>query len=52
MSLGLNFMECDVHLSKDGEVVIAHDSSLERMCGPDYAGKTVRDYDFKDLPKF
>jgi len=34
IKLGLNFMECDVQLSKDGQVVIAHDSTLERMCGP------------------
>ena len=45
-------MECDVHLSKDGEVVIAHDGDLERMCGAAYAGKKVHDYNFKDLPNF
>ena len=52
MSSGMNLMECDVHLSKDGEVVIAHDADLERMCGPDYKGKFIHDYDFKDLPNF
>jgi glycerophosphoryl diester phosphodiesterase len=52
MSLGLNLMECDVHLSKDGEVVVAHDSTLERMCGPEYAGKRVSDFNFADLPRF
>ena len=52
LSLGLNLMECDVHLSKDGEVVVAHDNTLERMCGPDYAEKRVSDYNFNDLPKF
>lgn len=25
--------ECDVHLSKDGVVVVSHDSDLSRMCG-------------------
>ncbi len=45
-------MECDVHLSKDGEVVIAHDNTLERMCGSEYVGKQVADYNFTDLPKF
>ena len=49
---GLNLMECDVHLSKDGEVVVAHDGDLERMCGPEYAGKKVSDYNFIDLPVF
>lgn len=52
MGLGLNLMECDVHLSKDGEVVIAHDNTLERMCGNEYVGKRVADYNFADLPKF
>lgn len=52
MACGLNLMECDVHLTKDGEVVVAHDSTLERMCGPEFIGKHVSDYNFKDLPKF
>lgn len=52
MALGLNFMECDVHLSKDGEVVVAHDNTLERMCGPEYLGKHVSDYNFLELPRF
>jgi len=33
-SLGMNLMELDCHLTKDGEVVVAHDADLERMCGP------------------
>jgi glycerophosphoryl diester phosphodiesterase len=28
MGSGMNLMECDVHLSRDGEVVVAHDSDL------------------------
>ena len=38
LSKGLNFMECDVQISRDGKVVIAHDDTLERMCGDDYRG--------------
>ncbi len=34
---GMNLLELDVHLSKDGQVVVAHDGSLERMCGPEFA---------------
>ena len=34
VSLDMNLLELDVHLSKDGEVVIAHDETLGRMCGP------------------
>ena len=45
-------MECDVHLSKDGEVVVAHDNTLERMCGSEYTGKRVADFNFADLPQF
>ena len=30
---GINLQELDCHLTKDGEVVIAHDADLERMCG-------------------
>ena len=52
INLGMNFMECDVQLSKDGQVVIAHDSDLERMCGPSYLGKHVLDYNYEDLPRF
>ena len=33
VSLDMNLLELDVHLSKDGEVVIAHDETLGRMCG-------------------
>lgn len=40
-------MECDVHLSKDGEVVVAHDDDLGRMCGSKYAGKKIHDYNYK-----
>lgn len=30
VSLGVDALECDVHLSRDGEVVIIHDATLER----------------------
>ena len=30
---GLNMLECDVHLSKDGVVVVSHDHTIRRMCG-------------------
>lgn len=29
-ALGVDALECDVHLSRDGEVVVIHDSTLER----------------------
>jgi glycerophosphoryl diester phosphodiesterase len=49
---GLNFMECDVHLSKDGEVVVAHDARLKRMCGRTYETERIADFNFQDLPQF
>src|SRR5262245_4706986 len=30
VSLGVDGIECDVHLSRDGEAVVIHDSTLER----------------------
>lgn len=50
-SLGINFMELDCHLSKDGEVIIAHDADLERMCGSQHQGKMLKDLNFAELPK-
>ena len=43
-------LELDVALTKDGQPVIFHDATLERLCGPEYKNKTIRDYDFNDLP--
>ena len=30
--------------------MIAHDGDLARMCGQSYAGKTIEEYAFADLP--
>ena len=35
INLGINLLECDVHLTKDGIVVVAHDADLVRLCGVD-----------------
>ena len=43
-------MELDCHLSLDGEVVIAHDADLERMCGEDYRGQRIASTKYEDLP--
>lgn len=42
-------IELDVHLSKDNEVVVFHDYTLNRMCGIN--GK-VKDYNVSELKKF
>ena len=33
VSVGMNLMELDVHMTRDGLPVVAHDSDLGRMCG-------------------
>ena len=40
--------EMDVQLSKDGQVVVFHDDTLERVCG---VKGSVADYDYNDLHK-
>jgi glycerophosphoryl diester phosphodiesterase len=42
-SLGVDALECDVHLSRDGEAVVIHDATLDRTCdvpGP-VSGRTA-----------
>jgi glycerophosphoryl diester phosphodiesterase len=40
VSLGVDAIECDVHLSKDGEVVVIHDDRLDRTT--DHTGPVSR----------
>lgn len=42
-------IELDVQLTKDGEPVVFHDYSLERLCGRDIL---VEDLDYEELKKF
>ena len=44
MSVGTDMLEIDCHLTKDGKVIVSHDSSLKRVC--DSVG-VVADYDFE-----
>jgi len=46
----MNLMECDVQLSKDKVVVISHDPVLDRVCGTEFEGKRIGDYNFEELP--
>ena len=32
-ALGIEYFELDVHMTRDGEVVVSHDGDLERTCG-------------------
>ena len=33
VAAGVQYLEFDIHLTRDGEVVVAHDNHLARMCG-------------------
>lgn len=48
MEQGADGIELDVHLTKDGEVVVIHDETLDRTS--DGQGK-VRDYTLEELKK-
>src|SRR5260370_9084336 len=32
---GVQYLEFDIHMTRDGEIVVAHDEHLARMCGLD-----------------
>jgi len=32
---GVQYLEFDIHMTRDGEIVVAHDAHLKRMCGLD-----------------
>lgn len=44
LSLGTDMLEIDCHLTKDGRVIVSHDSSLKRVC--DSEGH-IAEYDFE-----
>lgn len=46
VEVGADGIEFDVHLTKDGEIVIIHDENLERTCN---AKGFVKDYTLKEL---
>lgn len=47
VNCGANMLELDVHLTKDDEVVVAHDSNLERITGRNIS---VSDCNYGSLP--
>lgn len=48
MEVGSDMIECDVHLSRDGEVVVIHDDTLKRTTNGD--GR-VRDFTLRELKR-
>ena len=47
MDLGIDLLECDVHLTKDGVVLISHDEDYARLCGDD---RNITDINYQDIP--
>jgi glycerophosphoryl diester phosphodiesterase len=55
MEMGADGIELDVHLSKDGEIVVAHDASLERVSNGkgyinDHTLEELKSLEINDLP--
>jgi len=46
VDLGVRYLETDVHMTRDGEIVVSHDGDLERSCGR--AG-VIKEMDYADL---
>ncbi|XP_043942213.1 lysophospholipase D GDPD3 [Protopterus annectens] len=44
-----DLLELDVHLTKDGKVVVSHDENLERQTG---VNKNISDINYRDLPPY
>jgi glycerophosphoryl diester phosphodiesterase len=42
-----NLLECDVHLTKDGVVLVSHDEDLVRLCGVD---ELIEETNYHELP--
>jgi len=51
---GIKYLEMDVHLTKDREVVIAHDYDLSRTCLLENTNgkKYIGEFNFDELPPF
>ncbi len=47
--LGAPYVELDVHMTRDGEVVVSHDGELERMCG---RSGTIAQLTYRELLAF
>ncbi len=43
---GARYLETDVHITRDGEIVVSHDDNLERICG---RPGVIREMDYRDL---
>ncbi len=48
IDLGLHYLETDVHMTRDGEIVVSHDDDLARNCG---RPGVIKGMDYADLAK-
>ena len=48
IDLGARYLETDVHMTRDGEIVVSHDPDLARSCGN---AIFIKDADYADLAK-
>ena len=49
---GAHMLETDVQMTRDGVIVVCHDETFHRICGPDTIDKKVKDCDIGELPMF
>ncbi|GIL78159.1 hypothetical protein Vretifemale_7590, partial [Volvox reticuliferus] len=50
-AVGVDLLELDVQLTRDGLAAVFHDRELGRLCGPAFRGKRISDYNYADLPR-
>jgi glycerophosphoryl diester phosphodiesterase len=47
-AMGAPYIELDVHMTRDGEIVVAHDEHLARMCGVD---RKIQEMTYSEVAK-
>lgn len=49
MLVGTNMFETDCHITKDNQVVVFHDNTLDRSTG---VSGLVKEFSYEDLPRY
>lgn len=52
---GIDVIESDVRITRDGHIIVCHDDTFDRICKQDGSfkpGQKVMNTNFADLPKF
>ncbi|KAI9344013.1 PLC-like phosphodiesterase [Obelidium mucronatum] len=47
-NLGVDLLEMDIYMTKDGKCVVFHDRDMGRLCG--LSGKKISDFNYDELP--